>query len=239
MHHFPDRLKPEYKQVLLDFLYEMISNNKQQKFLETAANRTRKITVVIEDFYQPHNASALLRTCDCFGIQDVHIIEHKHKFEVIPDIVRGASKWLTVKRYNSAYENPTTTCLNSLKDLGYEIIGTQPDAMDENLEELSLQQPIAIMFGREKTGLSDQAISLCDRFMKVPMYGFTESLNVSVCAGIILHHLVWKLKSIVNHWALSENEKLDLLIQWAFQVTRNKRNLMNTFIQKYPAASLA
>ncbi|MCZ2442300.1 MAG: RNA methyltransferase [Flavobacteriales bacterium] len=239
MSYLPERLKPEYTQLLLSFLFGMITENKQKKFREAIAQRTRKLTVVIEDFYQPHNASALLRSCDCFGIQDIHIIENKHQFEVIPDIVRGASKWLTVNRYKNKWESPTPSCLSRLKDQGYFIWGTKPDATDINLEDLAVDQPIAVVFGTEKLGLSDAAISHCDGFLKVPMYGFTESLNVSVCAGIILHHLVWKLKSSEVLWTLSEEEKTDLLIQWAFKVTKNKKELMKSFLKNYPDASLA
>lgn len=219
------------KEKLRDFLFRLISENKQQKFLETIAGRTRYITVVLEDLYQSHNASAVLRTCDCFGVQDVHIIENAHRFEVSHDIVRGASKWLSVYKYNRPEVNNTEHCLKSLKEKGYKIIGTTPHENDTNLEELELIGPVALVFGTEKKGLSAEARKQCDGYMRVPMYGFTESLNISVCAGISLHHLIWKLRQSELDWELSPDDQLDLIIEWAFQVTGNRRQLKAEFLK--------
>jgi tRNA (guanosine-2'-O-)-methyltransferase len=219
------------KEKLRDFLFRLISENKQQKFLETIAGRTRYITVVLEDLYQSHNASAVLRTCDCFGVQDVHIIENAHRFEVSHDIVRGASKWLSVYKYNRPEVNNTEYCLKSLKEKGYKIIGTTPHENDTNLEDLELIGPVALVFGTEKKGLSAEARKQCDGYMRVPMYGFTESLNISVCAGISLHHLIWKLRQSELDWELSPDDQLDLIIEWAFQVTGNRRQLKAEFLK--------
>ncbi len=219
------------KEKLRDYLFRLISDNKQQKFLNTIAGRTRYITVVLEDLYQSHNASAVLRTCDCFGVQDVHIIENAHRFEISHEIVRGASKWLSVYRYNHSKVNNNEHCLKSLKEKGYRIIGTTPHEDDTNLEEMELNVPVALVFGTEKKGLSIEARKWCDGYMKVPMYGFTESLNISVCAGIILHHLIWKLRQSEFVWKLSSEEQLDLMIEWAFQVTGNRRQLKAEFLK--------
>ncbi len=221
----------ETKQKLKDFLFQLISENKQQKFLSTISGRTRYITVVLEDLYQSHNASAVLRTCDCFGVQDIHVIENAHRFQIAHDIVRGASKWLTVYKYNHQEANNTEVCLKTLKDKGYRIIGTTPHKEDINLEEMDLSSPVALVFGTEKKGLSHEAQSFCDGYMKVPMYGFTESLNISVCAGISLHHLIWKLRQSTISWELSPEEQLDLMIEWAFQVTGNRKQLKAEFLK--------
>ncbi|MCX7744566.1 MAG: RNA methyltransferase [Flavobacteriales bacterium] len=221
----------ETKQKLKDFLFQLISENKQQKFSDTVAGRTRYITVVLEDLYQSHNASAVLRTCDCFGVQDVHIIENAHRFQIAHEIVRGASKWLTIQKYNLPDSNNTEICLKSLKNKGYQIIGTTPHIEDTNLEEMDLTSPIALVFGTEKKGLSTEARKHCDGYMKVPMYGFTESLNISVCAGISLHHLIWKIRQSNISWQLSPEEQLDLMIEWAFQVTGNRKQLKAEFLK--------
>lgn len=219
------------KEKLRDYLFRMISDNKQQKFQEIIAYRTRYITVVLEDLYQSHNASAVLRTCDCLGVQDVHIIENSNRFQISHDIVRGASKWLSIYKYNQPQANNSVHCLKLLKEKGYKIIGTTPHKQDKNLEDMELSRPIAVVFGTEKKGLSMDAIRLCDGYMKVPMFGFTESFNISVCAGIVLHHLVWKLRCSNIVWELSPEEKLDLMIEWAFQVTGNRRLLKGEFFK--------
>jgi len=220
------------KKKLRDYLFQLISDNKQQKFLQTIASRTRYITVVLEDLYQSHNASAVLRTCDCFGVQDIHIIENAHRFKVSHDIVRGASKWLSIYKYNRPQVNNTEICLKSLKDKGYKIIGTTPHEDDTNLEELELTAPIALVFGTEKKGLSADARKWCDGYMKVPMYGFTESLNISVCAGICMHHLIWKLRHSNIQWQIPLEEQLDIMIEWAFQVTGNRYQLKAEFFKR-------
>jgi tRNA (guanosine-2'-O-)-methyltransferase len=110
---------------LLDYLLSFLTPQRKEKFLKVAGERTRHIAVVLEDIYQPHNASAVLRSCDCFGVQDVHIIENKNHFDVNPDVAVGASKWLSLHKYRREEDN-TTACLAALKNKGYLLVATTP-----------------------------------------------------------------------------------------------------------------
>ncbi|MCL2245502.1 MAG: RNA methyltransferase [Lentimicrobiaceae bacterium] len=199
----------------------------ERKFLlhKVLENRTRHITVVVEDLYQTQNISAVMRSCECVGIQDVHIVEGENDFQIHKAIAMGADKWLTIKHYQK--ENaPMLTCIKELKAKGYSIVATLPDDNSHFLDELPLEKPVAFLFGTELSGLSKAAIDAADQTVKIPMYGFTNSFNISNSVAIIVSQCVEKLRrnSSIN-WQLTENEKNDLLFDWV-QKSINKPELL-------------
>lgn len=199
---------------LIQFLSEFVTPERFALFNRILAQRTNYLTIVLEDFYQSQNASAVLRTSDCFGIQTVHVIEDKHIFHINPNVVRGASNWLTINRYNQS-ENNTREAVRQLKSQGYRIIAASPHEHDVNLEDFDLEKgKAAFVFGTERPGLTNWAKEEADEFMKIPMVGFTESLNVSVSVAITLHHLTHRMKSSGINWQLTETEKQQLLLEW-------------------------
>ena len=219
----------EDKKRLLDFLSSYVSENKKQLFDKIIQYRTRHITVVLEDIYQPHNASAVLRSCDCFGIQDVHIIENKNSYEVNPDVALGSSKWLNLIKYNENESN-TLVAFNKLREQGYRIVATTPHKNDTLLDDLDIDGKTALVFGTELKGLSDIALENADAFVKIPMYGFTESFNISVSAAIILHHLTEKLRNRDINWHLTDEEILDIKLNWVKAVVKKSEILEKEFI---------
>ena len=222
----------QYLEALRDYLFEFVSENKQQKFASIIQNRSKHITVVLEDIFQSHNASAVLRSCDLFGVQDVHIIENQNKYHVNPDVALGSSKWLNLQYYSKS-ENNTIDCFNQLRSQGYKIVATTPHKDDCLLEELPLDQKVALVFGTELHGLSDEAMQNADAFVKIPMYGFTESFNISVSAAIILFYLTEKMRKMEISWSLSETEKLTTMIEWAKQVIHKSDLIVEDFDKKY------
>ena len=224
------KLSKANQQKLLQYLLTYVSPNKQLLFEKNIANRTRHITMVLEDIYQPHNASAVLRTCDLFGIQDIHIIENQNKYEVNPDVALGSSKWLNLVKYNSA-ENNTLNAYQFLREKGYRIIATTPHKDDVMLEDLELDHKMAFVFGTEMRGLTEAAIENADGWVKIPMYGFTESFNISVSAAIVLHHITEKLRNSVIPWQLDEDEKTEILLDWARQVVKRSDLLEREFLK--------
>jgi tRNA (guanosine-2'-O-)-methyltransferase len=219
------------KQQLLLYLQEFISPNKKNKFDELILQRTRHITIVLEDIYQPHNASAVLRSCDCFGIQDVHIIENMNKYEVNPDVALGSSKWLNLIKYREK-ENNTESCLKKLKSEGYRIIATTPHENDFIPETLPLDQKTALVFGTELAGLSQAALNVADGFVRIPMYGFTESFNISVSAALLLYALTDRLRKSELPWQLTGDEKLEILINWTKTVIKKSELLEKVFLDR-------
>jgi len=218
----------ESKKQLRDFLFGFISENKKSLFETIIKNRTRHITVVLEDIYQPHNASAVLRSADLFGVQDIHIIENRNQYEVNPDVALGSSKWLTLNKYNNQEQN-TVACFENLRKNGYRIVATTPHKEDVMLDELPLNQKTAVVFGTELEGLSDIALENADAFVKIPMYGFTESFNISVSAALTLFNLTERLRKSDISWQLSKEEELEIQIEWAKSTIKKVELLIKGF----------
>jgi tRNA (guanosine-2'-O-)-methyltransferase len=225
--------KPIADENYLNFLKEMITGERLKRFAEVLDLRTRYITIVLEDIYQSQNASAVLRTCELTGVQDVHIIENRYRFEVHPDIVLGSSKWLSIYRYNKD-ENNSITAIHSLREQGYRIIATSPKPEATLLQELNLDKPIALLFGTEKQGLSETAFSLADETVSIPMAGFTESFNISVSAAIILFTLTTRLRASANEWKLNEAERNAVLMDWCRRSLRNIKIIERNYYKKHP-----
>lgn len=199
---------------LIYHLKPLVSEKRFNTFLKIINQRTNYITVVLEDIFQPHNASAVLRSCDCFGIQNIHIIENKNTYTINPDVALGSFKWLSLTKHNEKEHNSIDT-INYLKAKGYRIVATSPHTNDLNLNEFDLSKgKAAIFFGTELNGLSEEVLKNADEFIKIPMYGFTESFNISVSAAIILYELTNKLRNSSIDWQLSNTEKDIILIEW-------------------------
>ena len=228
-----DKLDTDTKNKLLDHLLGFVSGERKARFSEIISLRTRHLTIILEDIYQPHNASAVLRTCDCFGLQDVHIIENRNKYEVNPDVALGSAKWLTLYKYNRTASN-TSLCIRALKEKGYRIVATTPHKNDFTPCNLPLGSKFALLFGTELNGLSEEAIGLADQFVRIPMFGFTESLNISVSAAIFLHTLTNRLRNSEVSWALGEDEKTDVLLNWVAGSIRKSDIMIRDFLKKNP-----
>ena len=218
---------------LLNLLLEHVSDNKRQLFEEISADRTRHITVVLENIFQPHNAAAVLRSCDCFGVQDVHIIENENKYEPNKEIDVGSSKWLNLHKYNEK-ENNTVECIQALKEKGYQVIASTPHTDDCLINELSIDQPTALLFGTEMEGLTPLAMEHADGFVKLPMYGFTESFNISVSVALALFNVTERMRADTSiNWQLSEEEIIDLKLEWVKKVVRKSDKVEQLIRERY------
>jgi len=218
---------------LLDKFYEHVSDNKKDKFDEYVKNRTRHVTVALENIFQPHNAAAVLRSCDCFGIQDIHIIENHNKYEPNKEIDMGSSKWLNTIKYSKT-ENNTTECIQALKAKGYKIVATTPHTNDSMIDELPLDAPIALLFGTELTGLTDEALELADAYVRLPMYGFTESYNISVSVALALFSVTERMRKDQSiDWRLSEHEQDLIKLQWAKKVVKHSEKVEKILNERF------
>jgi tRNA (guanosine-2'-O-)-methyltransferase len=205
----------------LAYLESYLTPRRKELFERVATYRTRHFTIAAEDTYQDHNASALIRNCDCFGIQDLHIIEEVNKYRLAKGMTQGSDKWVDLHFY-SEYEDNTATCIDHLKEQGYKIIATTPHEKDQFIDDIDISTKTAFFFGREKTGLSEKAMELADGFVKIPMYGFSESFNISVSAALLLQNITERLrKSEGIDWQLSEDEIVDLKIDWCIKTIQN------------------
>jgi tRNA (guanosine-2'-O-)-methyltransferase len=214
------------RQEITKFLSSFITEHKRELIETVLARRTKFITVALEDIYQPQNASAVVRTADCFGIQDVHVIEGRNTYDPNPQVLQGSGKWVDIIKYEGEGNN-TASCFNKLRQQGYRIVGTAPHREGISLPDYKINQPIALVFGTEETGLSDYALEHVDDFLRIPMYGFTESFNLSVSAAICLYQLTSKLYMSKLNWGLSEETKTDLRLAWYKKIVRRAESLIN------------
>lgn len=215
----------EYKEKLLEYLTSFKFDRRNDLLEKVLQDRSRYVTVVLENIYQPHNASAVLRTCDCFGIQDVHIIENSYEYQVNPQIALGSAQWLTMHRYNSSEHN-TVACIKHLRDEGYRIVSTTPRSEAVSIHDFDISKgKFALLFGTEREGLSNEVLDLSDEYVHIPMYGFTESFNISVSVSLCLFHFAERMRKENVPWQLSDNEKLDVKLQWLRNTIRNSELL--------------
>ena len=219
-------LSTEQKAALYEQATQFFSENKRALFDRLAPLHTRHISVVLEDIYQSHNASAVLRSCDCFGVQDVHVVEARNPFNPAGDVAVGSSKWVDYYRYNSIQD-----VYRNLHAKGYRIVATLPHENDTMIGDLDISQPTALVFGTELTGLTQEAIDSADAYVKIPMYGFTESFNISVCAALSLFSLTERMRRDTSlQWRLSDDDLLDLKLHWAMQAVKDGEKVIKNLI---------
>ena len=214
--------------LVLEEFYKIITPNKVEMFDRIAAQRTKHLTIALENIYQEHNASAVLRSCDCFGLQEMHVIEKGFQYSVQRDIALGAGRWVDLYNYNLG-DNPTDDCLLNLKNRGYQLVATTPHTDAYTIHDIPIDQPLAFFFGTERRGLSDEVINRADYHLKIPMYGFTESFNISVSVAIVLQVIRDRLEKSQLKWKLSEEEQIALKIKWCRKILNGGQALENEF----------
>jgi tRNA (guanosine-2'-O-)-methyltransferase len=228
------QLAPADCQALIDRLCGFVTPERWQRIQTTIAQRTRHVTVVLEDLYQPHNASAVLRSCDGFGIQDVHAIETRNAFAPNRGVSIGADRWLTLHRYNQApsADQPSNTarCLQTMKDRGYCLVATTPHERSTTIHDVPLDRPVALLFGTELTGLSQEALDAADRYAVIPMFGFSESFNISVSVALCLYDLTTRLRADRADWSLDEAAQTQLQLDWLRKSIKAGDRLVQQFL---------
>ncbi|MBM72191.1 MAG: rRNA methyltransferase [Crocinitomicaceae bacterium] len=216
----------------INTLYRFLTEERKQRFEDVLEKRTRYISLVLEDIFQSRNASAIMRSADGFGIQDLHIIEDNHKWTGTRSVSKGASSWLTIHKYFG--NNPTSDCIRNLKAQGVRIVATSPHEGGYTPDTLPLDKPVAIVMGTELTGLTTNMLSQIDDFVEINMHGFSESFNVSVAAAIILNRLRTRLDNMEVDNGLSEEEKQKLRLIWAYRTVKDPKAIMRHYNMEPP-----
>lgn len=201
---------------LFEYLQGILTPRRSELFKKIVEYRTDYFTVATQDVYQLHNTSAVIRSCDVFGVQNVHVIEERNLKKIDREIAMGAQKWVDINRYHS-----TSECLDNLRAKGYQIVATSPHGNATLLEDFDISKPSAFFFGTEKDGLSEEFLEQADCSLKIPMVGFTESLNISVSAAIILQSVTSRLRNSDIDWKFSEEERLALKMKWTEKTIKN------------------
>ncbi len=216
---------------IVDHLSQFAHENRVELFNKIIEERTDFITLVLEDIYHAQNASAAIRTCDCFGIQTMHVIENRNEFNLHTGITLGSANWVDLIRYNEE-ENNTRTTLKKLKKEGYKIVATSPLADNKSLYDIELDKPLAIVLGNEHHGISEVVKEEADEFITIPMHGFTESFNISVSAAICLSELTTKIRKSEVDWKLSDIKKEEVLLKWYKNSIKKGEEIAEEFEKK-------
>jgi tRNA (guanosine-2'-O-)-methyltransferase len=195
-----------------DWLVGFLTPARIARLTEVLRQRTRHLTVVLDDIHQVQNISALLRSCEALGIQDVHVIEIRNALEPCPQIAMGAEQWLSVQRY--AGSTNVQDCIGRLKESGYRIVVTSPHADAATPATLPIDRPLALVMGNETDGVRDEIVREANDFLRIDMCGFTESFNLSVAAAICLSRLRERLEASSIDWRLNGVEQERLLFEW-------------------------
>ena len=211
-------------QALLDHLLSYLTDRRRDIFKKVLAERTRHFTVVTEDIYQLHNTSAVMRSCEVFGIQDMHVVEESLGMNLDREIAIGAQKWVDIQRHDTV-----SKCVEQLRSKGYQIIATTPHDDAQSLEDFDVSKKTALFFGREADGASDEVMQCADGYLKIPMFGFTESLNVSVSAAIILQNIVSRMRNENVNWELNKEECVELEFKWAKKTIKRVDEIIARF----------
>lgn len=221
---------PQQQRLLKEHLSQFVSEHKRDFMERVLDQRTRYVTLVLEDIYQSQNTSAVIRTCECLGLQDVHVIETNSEWTTNKLVLKGSNKWLNIQRYRKKNNNNTADCFQALRGRGYRIAVTDP-AGGTPIGEVPLDQPLAIVMGNERHGSSAYALSQADLAVTIPMTGFTESMNISVSAAICLHSTLTRLRLSAFDWRLSETEKEELRLQWYRKTVRNAEVIEREYLK--------
>ena len=209
---------------LLEHLETYLTPERKARFDAVLPHRTKHFTVATEDVYQLHNTSAVIRSCDVFGIQEVHIVEERNSRRIDREIAMGSQKWVDLQRFHTVKD-----CIHNLKDNGYQIVATTPHENDQVLADFDVSKKSCFFFGRETEGLSQEVLDAADCFLKIPMVGFTESLNISVSAAIILQDVTNKLRQSDVNWHLSEQEQLEKRLDWISKTLKSYDKIVERF----------
>jgi tRNA (guanosine-2'-O-)-methyltransferase len=214
------------KAAFFEYLCRYISPERKALFERHVKNRTRYLAICLENIFQAQNASAVLRTADLLGVHEVHTVESRNEYRPNPDVALGAQQWIHRSAYGSSLE-----AMNALRAQGYKLVATSPHSEAYSPENLPIEAPMALWFGTEKDGLSREVLAQADMHLKIPMYGFTESYNISVSAAICLYTLMQRIRSSDLPWEMSEKEQQELLITWASSTVKRPDLLKEAFLK--------
>lgn len=212
----------------IEYLSGFMLSERAQTLRDTLGQRTRYMAVCMENTFHPQNASALVRHCDAFGVQDIYTIEQLCKFQPNVDIVRGTDKWVTFHR-----KKTTSEALGALRSAGYRIVATTPHHGDAAPESFDVAKgPFALVFGTEHAGISPEVIDAADEFVRIPMWGFVESLNVSASAAILIYMLSQRVRNSGIEWRLTDEEKAPLLFDWMKRTVKDAERILDKYEEK-------
>lgn len=181
---------------------------------------------VVEDVYQFRNAAAILRSSEACGFHKVVALEQRNVFNPNLDLTKGADTWVEVERLSVHLDS-----IKKIQNRGYEIVAVSPEKNAESLPDFKIEKPIALVFGTEWRGVTQEILEFSSRTLSIPMYGFTQSFNVSVAAGICLYQLKQKLLDQKIPHFLDEEKRMELKIRWTLKSIKEGEKILKKYLE--------
>ena len=205
------------------YLAEFILPERFATLERAVGQRTNYMTLLAENMFHPQNASALVRHCEAFGVQNIHTVETLCRFNPNLNIVRGTDKWVDIHRHAS-----TADALRALRADGYRIVATSPHRESCTPETFDVERgPFCLVFGTEHAGVSDEIIEAADEYLRIPMCGMVESLNVSASAAILIYMLSQRMRlSPSIDWRLKEDDAREMLFRWVMSSVKDSQRIL-------------
>ena len=205
------------------YMESFLTDERREVLRRTLSSRTRYMTILTENTFHPQNASALVRHCEAFGVQELHTVETRCKFSPNVNIVRGTDKWVDITRHDS-----TADAIAALKGAGYRLVATTPHRESCTPETFDVERgPFCLVFGTEHAGVTDEIIEAADEYLRIPMCGMVESLNVSASAAILIYMLSQRMRlSPSIDWHLKEADEREMLFRWVMSSVRDAERIL-------------
>lgn len=204
------------------WLAEFMLPERYDVLRRTVAMRTRYMTILAENTFHPQNAAALIRHCEAFGLQQMHTVETVCRFNPNAAIVRGTDRWVDIRRHRS-----TAEAIAALRGEGYRIVATTPHREDTTPESFDVTRGrFALVFGTEHAGISEEVLASADEFLRIPMCGMVESLNVSASAAILIYMLSERMRRQVEGWNMTAAEQAATLYGWMCRSVKDSEEIL-------------
>ena len=212
-------------QEIYDYLQQFLTNERLSKIEHFSKESSDFVLPVMEDVYQFRNAAAIVRSVEACGFHHVVALEEENVFNPNLKVTKGAETWVQVEKMPNNLDS-----LKEIKSRGYRILAVSPEKNAIMLPDYEVKEPIALVFGTELEGVSDEILDFADETLAIPMFGFTKSFNVSVAAAICMYELKQKLMKSGIEYQLSDQKLLELKIRWAKNSIKSSEQILERFL---------
>lgn len=209
---------------IYSYLSGFLTEERLRKIEHFSQESSDFILPVVEDVYQFRNAAAILRSVEACGFHKVVALEKENVFDPNLRVTKGADTWVEVEKLPRTMDS-----LKDIKNRGYKIVAVSPERNTTMLPDYQPKEPLALVFGTEWEGTTDELLDFADETLAIPMYGFTQSFNVSVAASICMYDLKQKLINSGIDYKLSEEKLLEMKIRWAVNTIPSGKQILDRF----------
>lgn len=210
-----------------DYIKQFLTDERLEKIEHFAPESSDFVLPVLEDVYQFRNAAAIVRSVESCGFHKVVALQEENNFEPNLRVTKGADTWVEVEKLPR-----NIASLQKIKDRGYKIVAVSLENNAKMLPEYEITEPIALVFGTEMEGVTQEILDFADETLAIPMYGFTRSFNVSVAASICMYELKQKLMKSSIDYKLDEYKLMKMKIRWAVNSIKSGKQILEKYYKQ-------